>query len=164
MTKILIHFHNLFFFIFLYHPRKKENAYLYPLKVNIFGGTLESACLSVCLSVRVSGCVRNISFCQSAGGGIKSHLVTALVLTRLLKTSLYSLSLSLWAWRIVQQIHISHMYATYNSLCLCYRYLESGPCFDPEFHFTYRGEVKMKGKDVPMKCWFLSRKLLPVDN
>ena len=29
--------------------------------------------------VRPSDFVRNTSFCQSAGGGIKSHLVTALV-------------------------------------------------------------------------------------
>ena len=33
----------------------------------------------VCLSVCVSVCVQNTSFCQSAGRGIKSHLVTALV-------------------------------------------------------------------------------------
>ena len=33
----------------------------------------------VCPSIRVSVCVKNTSFCQSAGGGIKSHLVTALV-------------------------------------------------------------------------------------
>ena len=41
--------------------------------LNVFGGTQESACLSVCLSVCLS------SFCQDAGGGIRSHLVTALV-------------------------------------------------------------------------------------
>ncbi|WAQ99037.1 GCYB1-like protein [Mya arenaria] len=40
-----------------------------------------------------------------------------------------------------------------------YTYLKSGPCYDEEFHFTYRGEVKMKGKDAPMECWFLTRKL-----
>ena len=34
----------------------------------------------VCPSIRVSVCVQNISFCQSAGRGIKSYLVTALVL------------------------------------------------------------------------------------
>ena len=34
---------------------------------------------SVSLSVHVSICVQNTSFCQSAGGDIKSHLVTALV-------------------------------------------------------------------------------------
>ena len=33
----------------------------------------------VCPSVHVSICVQNTSFCQSAGGSIKSHLVTALV-------------------------------------------------------------------------------------
>lgn len=38
-------------------------------------------------------------------------------------------------------------------------YLKSGPCFDPQFHFTHRGFVKMKGKKDPMDCWFLSRKL-----
>ena len=39
---------------------------------------LESACLSVCPSV-LSVCVQNTRFCQSAGRGIKSYLVTALV-------------------------------------------------------------------------------------
>ena len=41
--------------------------------MNVFGSTLESAC------VHVSVCVQNTSFCQSAGEGIKSHLVTALL-------------------------------------------------------------------------------------
>ena len=42
--------------------------------MNVFGGgILESACLSVCPSVQ------NTTFCQSAGGGIKLHSVTALV-------------------------------------------------------------------------------------
>ena len=36
-------------------------------------------CPTVCPSIRMSVCVRNISFCQSAGGGIKSHSVRALV-------------------------------------------------------------------------------------
>ena len=53
--------------------------FILPRKTNVFGGILESACLSVCLSVHVSVCVQNTRFCQSAGGGIKSHLVTALV-------------------------------------------------------------------------------------
>ena len=35
--------------------------------------------LSVRQSICVSICVRNTTFCQSAGRGIKSHLVTALV-------------------------------------------------------------------------------------
>ena len=51
----------------------------YPRKTNVFGGILESACLSVHVSV----CVQNTSFCQRAGGGIKSHLVTALVFSGL---------------------------------------------------------------------------------
>ena len=42
-----------------------------------------SVCPSVCpfvrLCVLVSVCVQNVSFCESAGGGIKSHLATALV-------------------------------------------------------------------------------------
>ena len=49
----------------------------------MFWGILESACLYVCpsvyLCVRMSACVKNTSFCQSAGGGIKSHSATALV-------------------------------------------------------------------------------------
>ena len=38
-----------------------------------------SMCLCVCLCVIVSICEQNDSSCQSAGGGIKPHLVTALV-------------------------------------------------------------------------------------
>jgi len=40
-----------------------------------------------------------------------------------------------------------------------FRYLKEGPCYDPQFHFTYRGAVKMKGKKDPMECWFLTRKI-----
>ena len=52
------------------------HIFLYPRKTNVFGGILESP-LSVHLCVCVS--IQNTSFCQNAGGGIKSHLVTALV-------------------------------------------------------------------------------------
>ena len=47
-------------------------------KMKVFRGKLESACLSIHVSVCQSVCVQNTSVCQSAGGGIKSHLVTAL--------------------------------------------------------------------------------------
>ena len=46
--------------------------------MKVFRGKLESACLSVCLSI----CVQNTSVCQSASGGIKSHLVRALVFSK----------------------------------------------------------------------------------
>ena len=36
---------------------------------------------SVCQCVRVPVCIQNTNFCKSAGKGIKSHLVTALVST-----------------------------------------------------------------------------------
>ena len=39
----------------------------------------QPVCPFVCVSVHVSVFVQNTSFCQRAGGGIKSHLVTALV-------------------------------------------------------------------------------------
>ena len=29
--------------------------------------------------------------------------------------------------------------------------------FDEVFKFEYRGEIAMKGKATPMKCWLLSR-------
>ena len=60
--------------------------------MNVFRGKLESACLSVCLSV----CVQNTSVCQSASGGIKSHLVTALVFPnlKLLSSKSFCLKLS----------------------------------------------------------------------
>ena len=50
---------------------------LYCGKMKVFRGKLESACLSIHVSVCQS--VQNTSVCQSAGRGIKSHLVTALV-------------------------------------------------------------------------------------
>ena len=49
------------------------------------GGILESsACLSFCPSVCVW--VQNAIFCQSAGMGIKSYLVTALVFTAIFES------------------------------------------------------------------------------
>ena len=54
--------------------------------MKVFRGKLESACLfifgCVCLSVCLSVCVQNTSVCQSASGGIKSHLVTALIFSK----------------------------------------------------------------------------------
>ena len=49
--------------------------------MNVFGVVLESAFLSVSVSVcpSVYLYVQNTSFCQSTGRGIKLHLVTALV-------------------------------------------------------------------------------------
>ena len=47
--------------------------------MKVFRGELESACLSIHLSVCQSVYVQNTNICQRAGGGIKSHLVTALV-------------------------------------------------------------------------------------
>ena len=49
--------------------------------MKVFRGKLESACLSIHVSVCpcVSLSVQNTSVCQSSGGGIKSYLVTALV-------------------------------------------------------------------------------------
>ena len=57
------------------------------------GGILDSACLSVCTSIHVPICVQNTSFCQSAGRGIKSHLVTALVITSLIDVFSFSLQI-----------------------------------------------------------------------
>ena len=50
--------------------------------MNVFTGKLESTCLSLCLSVYMSVCVLNTTFCQSTGEGgylVMSPLVTALV-------------------------------------------------------------------------------------
>ena len=47
--------------------------------MKVFRGKLESACLSIHVSACQSVCVQNTSVCQSAGGRITSHLVTALV-------------------------------------------------------------------------------------
>ena len=61
-------------------PQRKmyDDNFLYPSKTNNFGGILESTCLYVCPCVCVSVCVQTTSFCQSTGGGISSHFVTAL--------------------------------------------------------------------------------------
>ena len=48
--------------------------------MNVFRGILESACLYVCVSVPLCVCVQNAGSCQSIGRGIKSHLMTALVM------------------------------------------------------------------------------------
>ena len=47
--------------------------------MKVFRGKLESACLSIHVSMCQSVYVQNTSVRQSAGEGIKSHLVTALV-------------------------------------------------------------------------------------
>ena len=47
--------------------------------MKVFRGKPESACLSIHVSVCQSVCVQNTSVYESTGGGIKSHLVTALV-------------------------------------------------------------------------------------
>uniref|UniRef100_A0A0A9X0F7 Guanylate cyclase soluble subunit beta-1 n=4 Tax=Lygus hesperus TaxID=30085 RepID=A0A0A9X0F7_LYGHE len=39
-----------------------------------------------------------------------------------------------------------------------YRCLQNNTNFDPQFKFTYRGPVIMKGKAEPMKVWYLSRR------
>ena len=63
-----------------FEKKKMVVASIYtPTNLNVLEGILESACLSVHSSIHVSIYVQNTSFCQSAGGGIKSHLVTALV-------------------------------------------------------------------------------------
>ena len=64
----------------VYTTRGNQYHFLYPSKTNVFWVILNSACLSVRVSVHVSVCVQNTSFKALAGeGGIKSHLVTALV-------------------------------------------------------------------------------------
>ena len=54
--------------------------FLYPHKTSGGGGyTGISLSVHLCVHVSVSICVQNTSFCQSSGGSIKLHLVTALV-------------------------------------------------------------------------------------
>ena len=56
----------------------------------------QPVCRSVCPCVYVSVCVQDTSFCQRAGGGIMTHLVTALV--RLWKTGfMVTEKWSLWS-------------------------------------------------------------------
>ncbi|KAK6976642.1 guanylate cyclase soluble subunit beta-1-like isoform X1 [Biomphalaria glabrata] len=45
-----------------------------------------------------------------------------------------------------------------------YKFLQEPLNFDPSFQFEYRGEVAMKGKATPMKCYFLSRRVDPVES
>ena len=53
-----------------------------PLQNECFQG-YTGISLSVCVSICVSVCVQNTMFCQSAGRGIESHSVAALVLNML---------------------------------------------------------------------------------
>ena len=55
----------------------QPNVFLYLRKTNVFGDVLESACLSIHVSVFLSG--YKIVVCVKVCGGIGSHLVTALV-------------------------------------------------------------------------------------
>ncbi|CAG5125456.1 unnamed protein product, partial [Candidula unifasciata] len=41
-----------------------------------------------------------------------------------------------------------------------YRFLQDSVNSDKSFQLTYRGEVTMKGKATPMKCYFLTRKTI----
>ena len=50
--------------------------------MKVFRGKLESACLSIHVSVCRCVCLQNTSVCQSAGGSIKSHLVKALAFSK----------------------------------------------------------------------------------
>ena len=80
--------------------------------MKIFRGKLESACLSMCLSV----CVQNTSVCQSASGGIKSHLVTALVFSEF-KIPLKSFSLKLsFGKQLTYQIIPNNLHPTTSFL------------------------------------------------
>ena len=55
--------------------------------MKVFGDISESACLSVrpCVHLWVHLCTKILVFSPSAGGGIKSHLVTALVFVAFVK-------------------------------------------------------------------------------
>ena len=66
--------------------------------MKVFRGKLESACLSVHVSVCQSVCTK-YQVCESTGGGIKSHLVTALVFIRPWKTVRIMLSPVAGGWR-----------------------------------------------------------------
>ena len=68
---LLYNFTRMFFLhLQFYTPRKRNDSW----------DILESDCLSIHVSICVSVCVQNYAFCQSAGRGIESHSVTALVL------------------------------------------------------------------------------------
>ena len=65
----------------------------------IFSGVYlnQPVCPSVCLSIHVSVFVQNTIFCQSAGGGIKSHSVTALVIV---KCTVFFFSHLIFDWKL----------------------------------------------------------------
>ena len=87
-----------------------------PRKTNVFGGMLESACLSVGMSLYV----QNTNFCQSAGRVTKSHSVTALIfLVILLHSKQISPTVVNIQMKFVELVcyHLSHN----KSLNLCSR-------------------------------------------
>lgn len=47
------------------------------------------------------------------------------------------------------------MYLLYS--IFVYSLLSQELNYDQSFHLEFRGNVPMKGKPEPMKCWFLSR-------
>ncbi|KAL5239655.1 hypothetical protein ACI65C_007065 [Semiaphis heraclei] len=58
-----------------------------------------------------------------------------------------------------------------NSLCILSKtnkelssVLNQSNNWDPQFEFTYRGLVPMKGKPEPMKVWILTRKREGIEN
>ena len=59
-------------------PQNALSCYIYSSAKQIFSGLYwnQPVCLSVCLSIRVSICVQNTTFCHSTGGAIKSDSVT----------------------------------------------------------------------------------------
>ena len=70
------HFAKICVYIVLY----KYSTFYTPAKRMFFGAYRNQPVhRSVCPDVHISVCVQNASFCQSAGGGIKSHIVTALL-------------------------------------------------------------------------------------
>ena len=93
-----------FFFSFGKELTLYQYQNLYPLQNECFWGYT-----GILLSVRVSVCVQNTSFCQSAGGGIKSHLVGWLVVLGF-KAILTAIVISWWSVMHMCFLAFSHQY------------------------------------------------------
>ena len=99
---------------FFYTPAKRMSSEVY---------WNQPVCPSVCPSVCVSVCVQNTTFCQRAGGRIKSHSATAVVS---FPTMLSTLSQNLFSFVTNSYLQYIDVYAPFRRnwyilLCKCWQ-------------------------------------------
>ena len=119
-------------------PHDRSEAYSYTPAKQMFLGVYwnQSVCVSVCWSCHVSVCVQSTSFCQSAGGSIKSHSRTAL---------LFAPSVCLYFHK---KTNIGHNFCMVSDrTCIFHMCILWGKTFPlaPRLKSSVRGKVKNHG-------------------